>query len=526
MNGNNFVSDLPNNETKKKNGENNINNDLSKEFHEDILNFKLSLRKEKIHNKLMTIRLKKQNKSLKITNKKKLDIYKKLFEVDKIKEIKDKIIDKNENYMKDKKIIELLHLYSQHINHDENIQKIFDLNNNILIDIIFKEIIKDINSCSINLELFDYYLLILGNFFIYIKFVYENNNKDYMNLFLNILSKNSNLQIYNDGNFDIINDTLWLIHLYIYFRKSDYLNHFSYIMKGIEYFLSNNFLSILNKFYKEKNNDKIFLTIIKDILSTIFNIYLIIFEEIVENIKLIPNFFTISNETFQNCFDNIINILDLNLFKNIYDENITDILSLIFSINKNIISLSFSNNKFLEVLISLFNNYKYEKYDNNKISQNLIIILNKLIDNYYDDTLFWTNFKESDIIPTCIQYYLKNGYLINMTLVTLNLFFKYSMSYNKIIIKCINYKIIDIVSDILIKTENNQKNFYHCLNLLTNSYYFLENYLKNPDEINIMKYFNISNGLLAKLKQLKFSENIYISEISSDLYKKLNKFDM
>ena len=111
MNGNNFISDLPNNETKKKNGENNINNDLSKEFHEDILNFKLSLRKEKIHNKLMTIRLKKQNKSLKITNKKKLDIYKKLFEVEKIKEIKDKIIDKNENYMKDKKIIELLLIY-------------------------------------------------------------------------------------------------------------------------------------------------------------------------------------------------------------------------------------------------------------------------------------------------------------------------------------------------------------------------------------------------------------------------------
>ena len=524
MNNEAFIYDLFNDKTKTKSENNLMINDFSKEFHQDILNFKLSLRKEKIQNKLMSIRLKKENNHMKIINKKRLNEHKKLFEDNKIKELKDKIIDKNGKFMKDKKIIELLYLYSQNIYHDKNIQKIFDLNNNIIINIIFKEIIKDINSCSINLELFDYYLLILGNFFIYIKCPYENENKEYINLFLNILSKNSNLETYEAGNFDIINDTLWLIHLYIYFNKNDYLNKFSYIMKNIEYFLSNNFISVLSKFYKEKNKDNnILLIIIKDILSTIFNIYYIIFEELIENINIIPNIFNFSNEEFQNCFNILINFLDLNLFKNIYDENITDILSLIVSINRNYISLDITGDKFLKILNSLFNKYKFENYDNNKINQNLIIILNKLIDNYYDCTLFWANFQETDIIPICIQYFLKNGSLINMTLFTLNIFYKYQVSYHKIIIKCINYKIIDFVSDILIKTEKNQKNFFQCLNILINSYYFLKNNMKNSDERNIMKYFNTNSGLSAKLKQLSYLDNIYISELSSDLYNKFNK---
>ena len=154
----------------------------------------------------------------------------------------------------------------------------------------------------------------------------------------------------------------------------------------------------------------------------------------------------------------------------------------------------------------------------------MIIIINKIIDYYYSDEIVLNILKDSDILPICIQYHLKNGSLINMTLVTLNLLFKYQMSYNKIIIKCINYKLIEDVSDILSTTESNEKNCYGCLNTLINSYYFLENNIKNPEYENIIKYFNINNGLISKLEQLLLSDNKDIKELSYELYNKLKNY--
>ena len=537
MNNNESISYLSNINTKIKNEPKEINNELSKAFHEDLLNFKLSLRKNKIETKIMKIRLKKLNPNISISNRQKLIEYKKLFDINKIREIKDKLLEKKANYMKDIKTIELIHLYSQNINHDTNIQKIFDLNNsnnnnNNLIDCIFNEIIKDINSTSINLQLFDYYLIILGNFFIYTKNIYENNNKDYLNLFLNILYKNSNLEIYVDENFDIINDTLWLIHLYIYFNKKEYLNNYMCVLKNLEYFLSIKFLEILSNIYQHKNNKQLFLTIIKEIFYSIINIYLIIYEEIIEiiNIKTknnnISNVLNISNEVIQNSFNNLINLLNYDIVKNIYNENITDILTLLFSINSQYGSINILNNNFLDIFLTLFDKYKYESFDNNKISQNLIIILNKLIDNYYDCELFCKGLKDSDILPICIQYFLKNGSLLNIALITLNLLFKYQINYNKIIIKCINYKLIDNVIDIFINTENNEKNCYNCLNILINSYYFLKTNMKNPEKENIIKYFNINNnGLISKLEQLVLNDNKDIVVLSSILYNEFNNYE-
>ena len=69
--------------------------------------------------------------------------YKKLFDIKKLEEIKYKLLDKNVNYMKDKKVIELIYLYSQNVSSNENIQKIFDLKDNILINLFLKEIIND-----------------------------------------------------------------------------------------------------------------------------------------------------------------------------------------------------------------------------------------------------------------------------------------------------------------------------------------------------------------------------------------------
>ena len=519
-----LMSNISNLNTKSKIGNENIINITSKEINEDLLNYKLSLRKKKTQNTLMQIRLKDFNKNNKPTTKQKMYEYKKLFEINKIKEIKDKLLQQNSNYIKDKKIIELILLYSQHINSDENIQNILDLNNNNLINIFFNEIIRDINSISINLELFDYYLIILGNFFIYMKNVYENKEKEYINLFLNILNKNSFLEIYDDINFYIINDTLWLIHLYIYFNINDYIYNFSSILKNIEYFLSNKFLEILTNFYQRKNNKHLFLNIIKEIIYTLFNIYSLIYEQIIDDINN-NIIIDIPNEIFQNSFNNLLNLLNYDLTKDIYNENITDILALLFSIKKIYININIFKNKFFEILSSMFNKYKYENYDNNKISQNLIIILNKLIDNYYEDEIFVNSLKESDILPICIQYYLKNGALINMTLITMNLFFKYQINYNKIIIKCINYKLIEYAGDILSKTENKEKNCFGCLNILLNSYYFLKNNIKNKTHENIIKYFNINNGLISKLEQLFFSNNKDIIKLSSELYKKLKNFE-
>lgn len=518
------ISFISNNETKTRNEiniKNNYNN-IEKEYHEDLLNYKLTLRKNKIQNKLMEIRLKKNGKNIKISSRQKMYEYKKLFEPNKIKEVTEKLIEKNSNYIKDKKTIELIHLYSQHINSNENIQKIFDLNYNIIIEYFFNEIIKDINSTSINFELFDYYLLILGNLFIYTQKTYENSKKEYMLLLLSILNKNSNLEIYIDENFDIINDILWLIHLYLFFNENDYLDIASLIMNNLAYFSSNKFLDVLSNFYEKKNKNQVYLSIIKEIILTLLNIYSLIYEQIIENMGVMPDAINLSKEAIQCSFDSLIRLLNYELLKNIYDENITDILALIISINTidNYLDISYNNN-FFNTFNSLFNKYKYENYDNNKINQNLIIILNKLIDNFYKNESFWQKVKDSDILPICIQNYLKNGSLINMTLITLNLFFKYPLYYNKIIIKCINYKLIDVVCDVLSNTENNEKNCYQCLNILINSYYFLENNMKNPIKENINKYFIYNNGLISKLEQLHLNDNNDIIELSSILYNKL-----
>ena len=297
-------------------------------------------------------------------------------------------------------------------------------------------------------------------------------------------------------------------------------------MSNLELYLSNEFLGKLSDFYVEKsknqNKNQIFLSIIKEIIYTLLNIYTLIYEQILENINVIPNCINISKEIIQCSFDNLINLLNYNLVKNLYDENITNILALIFSINNEYIYLDISKGDiFYNTFYSLFNKYKYENYDNNKINQNLIIILYKLIDNYYKDEEFWEKMKDADILPICIQYFLKNGSLINMTLITLNLFFKHQIYYNKIIIKCINYKLIEIVAEILAKTENNEKNCYQCLNILINSYYFLENNIKNPSKERINKYFDNNNGLISKLEQLHLIDNNDIIQLSSVLYNKL-----
>ena len=510
------TNDLSNINTKIKNDIRKDNEESAKSFHEDILNYKLSLRKNKLQNKLMEIRLKKFKESNKMSTRQKISEYKKLFEVDKLKQIKEQFLEKDKAFLKEKKFVELIHIYSQNINHDENIQKIFDLNDKVILISLFNEIIKDINSASINFELFDYYLLILGNFFIYTKNIYENNNKDFINLFLNILNKNSNLNIYAEDNFDIINDTLWLIYLYLCFSNNNYLEYFPFIFKNIEFFFSYKFLTIMINFYEQKNKSKNFLSIVKNIVYSLLNIYLYIFEEIKENIHIIPNFNNISKDIMQNCFDNLMNILNYTLIGNIYDEIITDILTLLFSVNKN--NLNFSKNKFFEILSRLYNTYKNENYDNNNIIQNLLIILNKLIDNYNNCNNFWDEVKDSNILPICIQYYLKNGSLINITLITLNLFFKYQINYNKIIIKCINYKLIEIVSDILINVENNEEIQLYCLNILLNAYYFLKCNIKNKEPKNIIKYFNSNDGLVPKLEQILLSQNKDIVQLSSDLH--------
>ena len=277
---------IQNENTKSKRDLEKFNHLLSKEREESNQNFKLTLRKRKIYNYLMESRTKNidKNNDIKISSRKQLYERKKLFEKEKITETIDKIISDNQliNYMKDKNIIELIQKYSMNILNNENIRNTFDLHMDKIINKFLYEIKNDINSQIINFELFDYYLIILGNLFIYKKSIYDNNDNENLLLFLNILNMNSNLEIYNDYNFDIINDILWIIHLYIYFSIQNKISFFFFIIKSVNNLFTNKFFEELINFNNKSQKTKTNLEIIKQIIYTALKIYLLLFENLLE----------------------------------------------------------------------------------------------------------------------------------------------------------------------------------------------------------------------------------------------------
>ena len=101
--------------------------------------------------------------------------------------------------------------------------------------------------------------------------------------------------------------------------------------------------------------------------------------------------------------------------------------------------------------------------------------------------------------------------------------FKYPLNYHKIIIKSINYKLLDNVCRILLSTANNENIFYACFNLLINAFIFLENYLKNPNLMNILEYFDMK--IISKIEQLLLSDNKDLCELASFLYKKFKNIE-
>ena len=511
--------------TKKSRDPDKFTKPAIKEYHESVLNLKLTLRKRKLNDYIMETRMKKSEpKNIeKINSRKKYIEFKKQFEPEKIKETLDKIININNksliNYLKDKKTIELIHLYSQHLNNNDNVKALFDINIEKIQNIFYKEIITDINSSSINFEFFDYYLIILGNLFIFKKSINDNKEKAFLSLLLNILSKNTNLEIYNEYNFDIINDTLWLIYLYIYFsEKENIYMYYPYIIKIVNALFINRFFDELNNFNKKNQTNKI---IIKEIIYSNINIYLSIFENLIESNKNKKIDINIIKEDLQHCLDIIIHFYEFEIIKDIFNEDITNIISILLELTKNYFTLNL--NKFYNIFISFFDKYKNYDYDNNKISQNLIYILYYLIYAYYEDNELYQILLNSDIIPLMIQYYLKNGSIINITLSTLNLVFKYPLNYHKVIIKSINYKLLDKVCQILMSTENNENIFISCFNILINAFFYLENYLKNPSLRNILEYFDLK--IVHKIEQLLLNDNKDICEMASFLYKKFKNIE-
>ena len=511
---------IQNENTKSKRDLEKFNNLLSKEREESNQNFKLTLRKRKIYNYLMESRTKNidKNNDIKISSRKQLYERKKLFEKEKIIETIDKIISDNQiiNYMKDKNIIELIQKYSMNILNNENIRNTFDLQMDKIINKFLYEIKNDINSQIINFELFDYYLIILGNLFIYKKSIYDNNDNENLLLFLNILNMNSNLEIYNDYNFDIINDILWIIHLYIYFSIQNKISFFPYIIKSVNNLFTNKFFEELINFNNKSQKTKTNLEIIKQIIYTALKIYLLLFENLLEIEKNKQNNINIEKEDLQHCLDIIIKFLDFNLLKDELYEDITYTMLLLleFSGNKFYLNLT----QFYDIYVSLFEKYKNCKYDNKNISENLILILLNLIDKYNEDNSFFQILNDSDIIPICIQYYLKNGYTIEISLKTLNMLFKYQFNYHKIIIKSINYQLLDKICEILINTDNKETIFLGCFKILINAYSFLENNMKCNDNENIIKYFDLK--IIPKIEQLILHNNKYICETASFLYTK------
>ena len=513
-------------DTKLKRALDKSNTPIKKEYHESALNFKLTLRKRKLNEYIASTRMKKfEPKNIGETNtRKKYYEFKKQFDIEKIKETLDKIINNKSliNYMKDKKTIELLHLYSQNLNSNGNVKKIFEINIEKLVGIFYNEIISDISSQSINFELFDYYLIILGNLFIYNKKINDNDDKAILSLLLNILSKNTNLESYNDFNFDIINDTLWLIYLYIYFTpKENIYMHYQYILKTANALFIKRFFDELNNFNNRNQKTQMNKIIIKEIIYSNINIYLSIFENLIEINKNKKMNMNIIKEDLQHCLDILIQIYEFDILKNIFIEDITNIISILLELTKNEFTLNLG--QFYEIFLPLFSQYKNYDYDKNKISQNLIYILYYLLYGYYDDNNLYQILISSDIIPITIQYYLKNGTLIHITLSTLNLVFKYPLNYHKIIIKSINYKLLDNVCRILLSTENNENIFYACFNLLINAFIFLENYLKNPNLMNILEYFDMK--IISKIEQLLLSDNKDLCEMASFLYKKFKNIE-
>ena len=520
------MNNIQNENTKSKRDFEKLDNLLSKERQESILNFRLTLRKKKIYNYLMESRTKNidKNNDIKISSRKQLYERKKLFEKEKITETIDKIISDNQliNYMKDKNLIELIQKYSMNILNNENIRNTFDLHMDKLINKFLFEIKNDINSQIINFELFDYYLIILGNLFIYKKSIYDNNDNENLLLFLNILNMNSNLEIYNDYNFDIINDILWIIHLYIYFSIQNKISFFPYIIKSVNNLFTNKFFEELINFNNKGQKTKTNLEIIKQIIYTALKIYLLLFENLLEIEKNKQNKINIEKEDIQHCFDILIKMIDFNLLKDVFNEDITYIISLILELSGNIFTLNLV--QFYNIYINLFEKYKNYDYDNNGISQNLISILYCLIDKYYEDNYFFQILNDSNIIQICIQYYLQNGSIINIVLSAINMIFKYPFNYHKIIIKSINYQLLNKVCEILINTVNKEDIFYRCLNILINAYFFLENNMKNNNNENILRYFDLK--IIPKIEQLMLHNDNYICEIASFLYKKFKNIDI
>ena len=207
--------------------------------------------------------------------------------------------------------------------------------------------------------------------------------------------------------------------------------------------------------------------------------------------------------------------------KNEYIENITKILSLLLSIKFQKISQNILTDIFLNNYISLIKTNQNISYDNLKICANLIIILEKLIENYTDYDIFWEKIKETENVEIVLQVYLQKGELVNLGLHMFNLLLNYQSIMNKIIIKCINYKLIDLICQILINNECNENTFLVCLKLLLNLYIFLMNNIKNSCKNNISKYFNCDGYFISKVEQLILHSNKDISFLANELYQKL-----
>ena len=101
--------------------------------------------------------------------------------------------------------------------------------------------------------------------------------------------------------------------------------------------------------------------------------------------------------------------------------------------------------------------------------------------------------------------------------------FNYSLYYHKIIIKSINYRLLDTVCEIFININNSESINYECLKMLINAFLFLENNIKNITNNKILNYFNLK--IIAKIEQLIFNDNKDICELASFLYKKFKNID-
>ena len=447
----------------KYNGMKNLYNEYLKELYER----KSSIRKNKIFGKIMKKRFEGLNKD----NKSNLETPIKYNFIECKKEnVNNSNLENNDLNEDDIKF-----LYDKSLNENNLNEKFYNIN-------LCSKIITFIKR-NLNNEINEYCFIILGNFFLNKKDLYKI---EFYNFFQDFL-KEFNQEKIDFPEINLINYILWLIQIYI-FEIDNKIN--DNLLINLSSLLQKSLFE--DKEIKSKENKMIF----NEYVFNILNIFAILFSKNYEinEPKIFLNFFC---QIICNFLKEEHILLSLEILNNIFDYD----------------NLLFDIQPFINILNYLFDRFKNYKNENEKIIIYLLIILQKTLFIFQNTEIFSSNLSQTKIIPILIQNYLKEYKLLKYILNILILFFEFSSINIKSIVTCINYNLIEIITN-NIQTLNgmNLNITIKYLKLLLNIIIFLkENKIEYPKlsiHIESIKY---------KLEQFTLHSNQEISNLSNQI---------